>query len=578
MSRLDYAVLIATILGIAGYGTWRTRGRSNLKSYLRGTGTTGWLAIGLSVMATQASAITFLSTPGQGYESGMGFVQNYFGAPLALVIVAAVFLPRFRRLDVDTAYEFLGRRFDRRTRLLGAGLFLLQRGLGAGITIYAPAIVLSSVLGWRLDLTIVGSGALVIAYTAAGGSAAVSLTQQFQMGVIFAGMVAAFVVVLLRLPPHLTLTDALTVAGGFGKIRAVDYSLDLHPRYTVWSGLFGGLFLALAYFGTDQSQVQRYLHGASLRESRLGLMFNAVWKVPMQAFILLLGALVFVFYQFERPPIFFNEAAWRAQAQSGRPGPWAALEREYAAGRDRQEQRVQAWIAARHAGDARAEASARAAALAAEAANQAVRRRAGDALHAADPRTSRNDADFVFITFVLHHLPEGLVGLLVAVIFAAAMSSKAAELNALGSTTTIDLYRHVIRPGASDAHYVAASRWFTAGWGVAAVVFALSVSLTENLIQWANIVGSIFYGVPLGLFLVAFFLKRVGGTAVFWGALAAQTLVLALYFLRQVWAPLDISYLWYNVIGCGGCVALSLVLQGALGLGPPPPAPASTPA
>jgi Na+/proline symporter len=573
MSRLDLLVLIATLLGIAAYGTWRTRGRQSLKTYLRGAGTTGWLTIGISVMATQASAITFLSTPGQGYESGLGFVQNYFGAPLALILVAAVFLPRFRRLDVDTAYEFLGRRFDARTRLLGAGLFLLQRGLGAGITIYAPAIVLSSVLGWRLDLTIIASGVLVVAYTAAGGSAAVTLTQRYQMAVILAGMVTAFGVVLHRLPPHLTLTDALTVAGGFGKINAVDYSTDLHPRYTVWSGLFGGLFLALAYFGTDQSQVQRYLHGASLRESRLGLMFNAVCKIPMQAFILLLGALVFVFYQFERPPIFFNEPAWRAQADSGRPGPWRALEQEFAAGRARQEHLVEAWVAARHAGDVRAEAVARAAAQAAEAATQSIRLRAGEALHAADPRTSRTDSDYVFITFVLRHLPHGMIGLLVAVIFAAAMSSKAAELNALGSTTTIDLYRHLVRRDAGDAHYVAASRWFTIAWGIAAVAFALSVSLTENLIQWANIVGSIFYGVPLGLFLVAFFLRSIGGRAVFWAALLSQAVILALYFLRHVWPALDISYLWYNVIGCGSCVFLSFALQGALGGRPGSPAP-----
>jgi Na+/proline symporter len=574
MSRLDTLVLIATLVGIAAYGTWRTRGRNSLKTYLRGPGTSGWLTIGLSVMATQASAITFLSTPGQGYESGLGFVQNYFGTPLALILVAAIFLPRLRRLDVDTAYEFLGRRFDGRTRLLGAGLFLLQRGLGAGITIYAPAIVLSSVLGWRLDLTIVGSGLLVVAYTASGGSAAVSLTQRYQMGVILAGMVTAFVVVLRRLPPQLTLGDALTVAGGFGKLEAVDYSLDLHPRYTFWSGLFGGLFLALAYFGADQSQVQRYLHGASLRESRLGLMFNAVCKIPMQAFILLLGALVFVFYQFERPPIFFNEPAWRAQADSGRPGPWAALEREFAAGHAQEERLVAAWVEARHAGDARAEAAARAAALAAEAATRAVRVRAGEALHAADPRTSRTDSDYVFITFVLHHLPHGMIGLLVAVIFAAAMSSKAAELNALGSTTTIDFYRHLVCREADDAHYVAASRWFTIGWGLAAIAFALSVSLTENLIQWANIVGSIFYGVPLGLFLVAFWIKSIGGPAVFRGAVAGQALILALYFLRHVWPILDISYLWYNVIGCGACVLFSAAWQAALGARPPAPHPA----
>jgi len=311
MSLLDFVVLIGTLVGIAAYGLWRTRGPHSLSTYLKGDQTLGWATIGFSVMATQASAITFISTPGQGYQDGLGFVQNYFGMPLALIIVAAVFLPMYRRLKVYTAYEFLGRRFDAKTRLLGAALFLLQRGLAAGITIYAPAIILSTVLGWRLDLTIVLSGLLVIIYTASGGSDAVSHTQKFQLAIIAGGMVTAFIVLLVKLPAHLSLIDALTVAGGFKKLEAVDFSLDVHLRYTLLSGLLGGLFLSLAYFGTDQSQVQRYISGASLRESRLGLMFNAVFKIPMQFAILLLGALLFVFYQFEPPPVFFNEAAWK---------------------------------------------------------------------------------------------------------------------------------------------------------------------------------------------------------------------------------------------------------------------------
>src|SRR5271155_4994165 len=315
MSALDFTVLIGSMLGIAAYGIWRTRGRRDLNAYLRGDGQTAWFAIGLSVMATQASAITFLSTPGQGYLGGLGFLQIYFGMPLALIIIAAVFLPMYRRLNVYTAYEFLGHRFDSKTRLLGAALFLLQRGLAAGITIYAPAIILSTMLGWRLDLTIVLSGLLVIIYTVTGGSEAVTLTQKYQLAVIFGGMVTAFVVLLMRLPANLSLTDALTVAGGFQKLHAVDFSLDVKRRYTFWSGLLGGLFLSLSYFGTDQSQVQRYISGASLRESRLGLMFNAVFKIPMQFFILLLGCLIFVFYQFERPPVLFNQAAWKIQLQ-----------------------------------------------------------------------------------------------------------------------------------------------------------------------------------------------------------------------------------------------------------------------
>ena len=315
MNLLDWIVLLGTMVGIAAYGAWHTRNSRNLNTYLKGSPTTGWGTIGLSVMATQASAITFLSIPGQGFESGIGFVQNYFGLPLALIIVCAVFLPIYRRLEVYTAYEYLGRRFDAKTRLLGAGLFLLQRGLAAGVTIYAPAIILSTVLGWRLDLTIVLTGLVVMIYTVTGGSEAVSLTQKWQMAVIFAGMMTAFVVLLVKLPAGLGLDNAAHLAGAMGKLEAVDFSLNPDRRYTLWSGLLGGLFLSLSYFGTDQSQVQRYIGGASVREGRLGLMFNALLKIPMQFFILLLGALVFVFYQFEPPPVFFNQAEWRRHEQ-----------------------------------------------------------------------------------------------------------------------------------------------------------------------------------------------------------------------------------------------------------------------
>ena len=561
MNALDYIILLGTICGIAGYGMWRTRGAADLNTYLKGATETRWLTIGLSVMATQASAITFMSTPGQGYESGLGFVQNYFGAPLALIVVAAVFLPIYRRLNVYTAYEFLGHRFDPKTRLLGAGLFLLQRGLGAGITIYAPAIVLSTVMGWRLDLTIVCSGLLVVVYTVAGGCEAVSITQKYQIGVIFAGMVAAFFFVLARLPAGLTFSDALTLAGGFHRLEAVDFSMNIDRRYTVWSGLLGGMFLALSYFGTDQSQVQRYLSGASLRESRLGLMFNAVLKIPMQFFILLLGVLIFVFYQFERPPVYFNRAAWSYQAQRGQGGRLRSLDAEFASAHAEESRQLRAWIEDRRAGDGAAEAAASAAASAARDRGEAARAATREILRAGSPRATANDADYVFITFILDHLPHGLIGLLVTAFFAAALSSKAGELNALGSTTTVDIYRHVVRRDASDAHYVAASKWFTALWGLVAIAFALFANLTENLIQAVNILGSIFYGVVLGLFLVAFFLRRVGGTAVFWSALAAQALVFALYF------TLSISYLWYNVIGCAACMAFSVALQAALGFG-----------
>ena len=561
MNALDYVILVGTMLAIAAYALWNTRGRHDLNRYLKGRDGTGWLTIGLSVMATQASAITFLSTPGQGYESGLGFVQNYFGAPLALVVIAVVFLPIYRRLKVYTAYEYLGHRFDAKTRLLGAGLFLVQRGLGAGITIYAPAIVLSTVMGWRLDVTIVCSGLLVVAYTVAGGCDAVSLTQKYQIGVIFAGMVAAFFVLVSRMPAGLTFSDTLSLAGGFHKLEAVDFSTSLDRRYTVWSGTLGGMFLALSYFGTDQSQVQRYLSGASLRESRLGLMFNALFKIPMQFFILLLGVLIFVFYQFERPPVYFNKSAWSLQASRAAGGRLEALDREFTAAHAGEKADLEAWLRARHSGDRSGEAAARAAAVAAHGRVEAVRAETRAALDAASPGTRANDADYVFITFILDHLPHGLIGLLVTAFFAAALSSKAGELNALGSTTTVDVYRHLLRREASDAHYVVASKCFTAFWGLVAIAFALFANLAENLIQAVNILGSIFYGVVLGLFLVAFFLRRVGGTAVFWSALASQALVFVLYF------SLGISYLWYNVIGCVACMALSLALQAAIGRG-----------
>jgi SSS family solute:Na+ symporter len=557
MNPLDFAVLIISMLAIAAYGTWHTRRHRDLKHYLRGDETVGWLTIGISVAATQASAITFISTPGQGYQSGLDFVQNYFGMPLALILVASVFLPLYRRLNVYTAYEFLGRRFDTKTRLLGAGLFLVQRGLAAGITIYAPAIILSTALGWRLDLTIILSGLLVIIYTVAGGSQAVTLTQKYQMTIIFTGMVAAFAILLMKLPA--SLSDAFTVAGGFKKLNAVSFSFDPQRRYTFWTGLLGGFFLSLSYFGTDQSQVQRYISGSSLRESRLGLMFNAALKIPMQFFILLLGVMVFVFYQFEPAPFYFNQATWNQAVQHDPDGKLQALQQEFDETHVQKQQFIRQWLDAKHDGDHIAEAAAQAQALAALDHGNALRTEAGNVMQANDPGVKSNDADYVFISFILGHLPHGLIGLLITAFFAAALQSKSAELNALGSTTTVDFYRYLVKREASDAHYVAASKWFTLLWGLVALAFALFANLAENLIQAVNIVGSVFYGVVLALFLVAFFIRRVGGTAVFWAALVSQALVFVLYF------SLNISYLWYNFIGCMACVLLSLVIQTILG-------------
>jgi solute:Na+ symporter, SSS family len=552
----DWVVLLATIVGIAAYGAWRTRQVRNLNTYLRGKPSTGWGTIGLSVMATQASAITYLSIPGQGFESGIGFVQNYFGLPLALIIVCAVFLPMYRRLNVYTAYQFLAERFDEKTRLLGAGLFLLQRGLATGVTIYAPAIIVSTVLDWPLDPVIVATGLLVIVYTVTGGSEAVALTHRWQMALIAAGMVTALILLILRLPDGLHFTGGVAAAGALGKLHAVDFSLDPSRRYTVWTGLFGGLFLSLSYFGTDQSQVQRYIGGPSLREGRLGLMFNAVLKIPMQFVILMVGALLFVFYQFAPHPVFFNQAEWRRHAQDGR---FRAIEAEHAQALAQSQSAIRAWVQARASDDAAREATARAAMVAASDRAQAIRAEARAALLAADPRAKIKDSDYVFITFIVTHLPHGAVGLLLAVMFAAALSSKASELSALGTTTTIDFWRH-FRPlaAADEARNMRVARRFTALWGIFAVAFALFAGFAENLIEAINILGSIFYGVLLGLFLVAFFLRHVGGSAVFFAAIAAQTLVIVMYF------SLNIGYLWYNLIGCAACIALSLVLQAIL--------------
>jgi SSS family solute:Na+ symporter len=562
MSTLDWIVLLGTMLGIAGYGAWRTRHTDHLDTYLKGSRTTGWFTIGLSVAATQASTITYLSLPGQAYENGIAFIQNYFGLPLGLILVCAVFLPIYRKLGVYTAYEYLGKRFDQKTRLLGASVFLLQRGLQSGITIYAPSIILATVFGWRLDFIIVGIGLVAIIYTVTGGSVAVSLTQKWQMAVIFGGMITAFVILLSKLPDHAT-----AIAGAMGKLEAVNYSTDPQVRYTFWSGLLGGFFLSLSYFGTDQTQVQRYIGGAALREGRLGLMFNAVLKIPMQFFIVMLGALLFVFYQFQPDtPLVFNRAAWEQQAAGAQAGEFRALEERHTTLHADKLAKIQAWVAARESGDAATETAARAAVQEAQRAATALRAEARTALAEAAPETKRTrDSDFVFITFITTQLPSGLVGLLIAVMFASALGSKASELNALGTTTTIDLWRH-LRPLAAhdERRNVRVAKWFTAFWGLFAISFALFVSFAENLIEALNIVASIFYPTLLGIFIVAFFVKRVGGTAVFWAALAAQIVVLAIFFAGKVWPAHEIGYLWLNPIGCAACVLFSLILQALL--------------
>jgi Na+/proline symporter len=507
VNRLDYLVLIATILAIPLYG--------------------------------------------QAYESGIGFIQNYFGQPLALIVVCAVFVPIYQRLKVYTAYQYLGERFDRKTQLLGAFLFLVQRGIAAGITIYAPAIVLSALLGWRLDLTIWLAGGLAVTYTVVGGTKIVSITQRYQMIVILVGMAIAFSVAAYRISPNLSFEHTLSVAGKMGKLEAVDFSVDPHKRYTFWSGLIGGFFLALSYFGADQSQVQRYLAGGSLKESRLGLLFNAAVKVPMQFFILLLGALVFMFYQFEKPPVYFNQPAYQRAMASGYGPQLDTLQTQFDNVFTQKRAAIRALSSA--SSNERDLATTKLRELDAQAHELRDRTKAVLGQAGVDPKSK--ESDYVFITFILQQMPHGIVGLLIAVILCATMSATAATLNALGSTTAIDFYRPLIRPHASDHHYVVAAKALTAAWGLIAIGVASFASLVENLIEAGNILGSVFYGSILGLFLAAFFIRRVTGSAVFFAALVAQTLVFVLF------ATTNIGYLWYNFIGCATVLILAPILQ-----------------
>lgn len=554
MAALDWIVLLGTLLAIVGYGTWKTRQQKSVSSYLKGGNSLPWWTIGLSIMATQASAITFLSTPGQAYESGMGFVQFYFGLPLAMVVISAIFIPLYYRLNVFTAYEYLENRFHVSVRLFTASLFLISRGLAAGITIYAPAIVLSTLLGWNLWLMNVLVGLLVILYTVSGGTKAVSITQKWQMAVIFGGMFVAFFLILDYLPEEVSFAKAIDIAGILGKMEVVDTTFDLENRYTLWTGLLGGFFLALSYFGTDQSQVQRYLGGKSVTESRLGLLFNGLLKVPMQFFILLVGILVFVFFQFNTPPAFFNQ-----------PGKEAAYATEYKADiQDLEAQFVQVHAEKKALLEAyvEGEAGLKSKIVAQEQTLQKIRTEIKETIHKAAPEVETRDTDYVFLSFILAYLPTGIVGLLLAVILSAAMSSTAGELNALASTTYIDYYKRLRTSDTEpdERHEVRMSRLFTAMWGVLAIGIALTANLFENLIQLVNVLGSLFYGTILGIFVVAFFLRHVGARAVLLAGFIGQLTVLLLHLLT-VYDVISLGYLWYNVIGCAVVVMFALLIQ-----------------
>jgi Na+/proline symporter len=565
MSSIDWIVLFGTLFTIVAYGVWRTRNNRNLDDYLRGGNEMKWFTIGISVMATQASAITFLSAPGLGYESGLRFVQFYFGLPLALVIISAFIIPIYYRLKVYTAYEYLESRFDLKTRLLAASLFLVQRGLAAGLTIFAPAIILSTILGWNLQLTNLFVGLLVIVYTVSGGSKAVSITQKLQMGIILLGMTLAFVLLILKIQDFTDLSTAFEIAGSAGRLEIIDFDFNLNERYTVWSGLTGGLFLALSYFGTDQSQVQRYLTGKNIRESRLGLMFNAVLKIPMQLFILLTGVLVFIFYLYVKPPMFFNQVALEGLNNTKYQTELSQLERRFDANYEELQQSRLAYEIAIEQKNLRQKSLGREVFLKRLDEDVAIRTEVKNLLVKANPDFKVKDTNYVFLNFVMDYLPVGVVGLIIALIFSAAMSSTSSELNALATTTTVDFYSRLFDREATEKQRLLMSKIFTVMWGFVAIGFALVANLFDNLIEMVNVLGSLFYGTILGIFLVAFFIKRVKASAIFSAALIGEAAVLLIHFGNIYEWPffrdLNVEYLWYNIIGCGLVIGISLLLQ-----------------
>ncbi|WP_452222633.1 sodium:solute symporter [Lacinutrix chionoecetis] len=558
MQTLDWIVLIGTLLTIVIYGTIQTRGSKNVQDYLKGGNTSKWWTIGLSVMATQASAITFLSTPGQAFNDGMGFVQFYFGLPIAMIVICMVFIPLYHRLKVYTAYEFLENRFDRKTRTLTAILFLIQRGLAAGITIFAPAIILSAVLGWNLLFLNIIIGVLVIIYTVSGGTKAVNVTQKHQMVVIFTGMIIAFIIILNKLPDDITFTKAVEIAGASGKMEVLDFSFDLNNRYTFWSGIIGGTFLMLSYFGTDQSQVQRYLSGKSIKEMQLGLMFNGLLKVPMQFFILFVGVMVFVFYQFNQAPVNFNPTATEIVLDSEYAEAYKAIQQEQKILFENKKSAINSFVLSKNTTSASNIDSYNTQSDALRKKARALIDKAGEAKNL---KVESNDKDYVFIHFILNNLPKGLIGLLLAVILSAAMSSTASELNALASTTTIDLYKHRVGEK-TELQMVNVSKWFTLLWGILAIGIACIANLAENLIQLVNIIGSIFYGNVLGIFLLAFFFKFVQANAVFVAAFITQFLVITLFLLNE-FEIINLPFLWLNFIGCVIVIAIACLLQAA---------------
>jgi len=554
MQQIDWIILVITLLFIVIYGVWKTKGSTgNVKDYILGNNETPWWTVGLSVMATQASAITFLSTPGQAYHDGMGFVQFYFGLPIAMVVISMTFIPIYHKLKVFTAYEYLEERFDLKTRSLASILFLVQRGLGTGITIYAPSIILSSILGWNLTQLNIIIGSLVIIYTFSGGTKAVNVTQKHQMFVIMFGMIMTFFLILYLLPNDMTFGNALHIAGANDKMNIVDFSFDPETRYTFWSGITGGFFLALSYFGTDQSQVGRYLSGKSIRESQMGLIMNGFLKVPMQFFILLIGVMVFVFFQFNPVPLNFNPNNKIAVEKSIYKEEYHHLEKQLADLSEEKKEFNLLYID--HLNQNYDNPILRKKLTALSNKENDLREQAKALISKADAKAETNDKDYVFINFILNYLPKGLIGLLLAVILSAAMSSTASGLTALASTTAIDIYKRNLKEEKSDKHYVNATRVFTVFWGIIAILFACIGTLFENLIQLVNIIGSIFYGTVLGIFLVGFYIKYIRAKAIFWGAIFSQLMIFYIFYLDIV------SFLWLNFIGALMTIIVAMLLQ-----------------
>ncbi len=562
MQQLDWIILSVTLLFIVWYGVYKTRGSKNVEDYILANKETPWWTVGLSVMATQASAITFLSTPGQAYHDGMGFVQFYFGLPIAMVVISITFIPIYHRLKVFTAYEYLEQRFDLKTRSFTAILFLIQRGLGTGLTIYAPAIILSSILGWNLTLLNIIIGILVIIYTYVGGNKAVNVTQKQQMFIIMSGMFITFFLILHLLPNDMTFSNALHIAGANGKMNILDFSFDPENRYTFWSGITGGFFLMLSYFGTDQSQVGRYLSGKSDRESQMGLIMNGFLKVPMQFFILLTGVMVFVFFQFNPVPLHFNPINQESVEKSHYAGQYHSLEKQLTELSEEKKEFNLLYID--HLNQNYDNPILRKKLISLSGKEKDLREQAKEIIEKVDGKAETNDKDYVFIYFILHYLPSGLIGLLLAVIFSAAMSSSASGLTALASTTAIDIYKRNVKGEKSEKHFVDATKYFTLLWGIIAILFACVGTLFENLIQLVNIVGSIFYGTVLGVFLVGFYIKFVKSNAIFFSAVISQLTIFVIYYYTIHIYPTGqekLGYLWLNFIGATLTVVLSMLFQ-----------------